>query len=309
MTLEDLRVFAAVCEASNLSAVARRLGRTQPAVSQHVTRLEREIGVPLLERRARGVVPTPAGRLLYQGCSAGLASIAAAVGEIERLRDGRAGTVSVSTGGTTVRHFMREAVVRFRRLHPDVALHFEPAGSTEACLEALRRHRADLAFVTIGPALRGFDQRPVLESPFRLLVHRDDPLASRRRLGARDLRGIRYIAISSRTSSHGILHGALDEAGVSLSPVVTVDDFDTANLFVELGLGHALVPAIHAHHFEGEGRVRALRIQGLPRVPVGWAARSFAALPKMALAFADLVAKTAQGWNDIDGLKLAPPPR
>lgn len=61
MTLEDLRVFVAVCRAGSLSAVARELACTQSAVSQHVKRLEREAGVSLLERRPRGVVPTYAG--------------------------------------------------------------------------------------------------------------------------------------------------------------------------------------------------------------------------------------------------------
>ena len=56
MTLEDLRVFVAVCRVGSLSEVARGLHCTQPAVSQHVTRLERELGVALLERRATGVV-------------------------------------------------------------------------------------------------------------------------------------------------------------------------------------------------------------------------------------------------------------
>ncbi|MGH9232554.1 MAG: LysR family transcriptional regulator, partial [Acidimicrobiales bacterium] len=50
MTLDDLRVFVATCEAGSLSAVAREVGTSQPAVSQHIRRLERELDVTLFER-------------------------------------------------------------------------------------------------------------------------------------------------------------------------------------------------------------------------------------------------------------------
>ena len=78
MTLDDLRVFTAVCEAESLSAVARALGRTQPAVSHHVSRLERELGIALLTRGPRGFALTPAGQLLYDASSAGLGALALA---------------------------------------------------------------------------------------------------------------------------------------------------------------------------------------------------------------------------------------
>src|SRR3989442_5434057 len=125
MTFEDLRVFDAVCEAQNLSVVARTLGCTQPAVAQHVVRLERELGVTLLERTRKGVKPTAAGRTLYAATSAGLGALAMALREIQRLRDGAAGRLSIATGGTTVRHFLRAAVIQFRRRHLDATLHFE----------------------------------------------------------------------------------------------------------------------------------------------------------------------------------------
>src|SRR4029453_3020232 len=118
VTLDDLRVFQAVCESRNLSAVARALGRTQPAVGQHGARLERELQVTLLERSRRGVAPTAAGSILHEAASAGLGAIALALREIARLRAAEAGRLSVATGGTTVRHFLREAVIAFRRRHP-----------------------------------------------------------------------------------------------------------------------------------------------------------------------------------------------
>jgi DNA-binding transcriptional LysR family regulator len=61
MTSDDLRVFTAGVETGSLGAAARQLGCTQPAVSQHILRLENEPDVPLLERSTKGITRTPAG--------------------------------------------------------------------------------------------------------------------------------------------------------------------------------------------------------------------------------------------------------
>jgi DNA-binding transcriptional LysR family regulator len=304
MTFEDLRVFNAVCEAQNLSIVARSLGCTQPAVAQHMVRLERELGVPLLERTRKGVIPTAAGEILHQATSAGLGALALAVREIQRLRDGEAGRLSIATGGTTVRHFLRDAVIQFRKRHPDAALHFEPGNSTQQCLEAVARRVADLAFVTISGDLRGFEQRLLMEHPLVLLVRRDDPLAERRRLRIRDLQGIRYVSLSPLTSSHRFITDAVAKEGIALVPTARVDDFDTANVFVELGFGQAIVPAVQGRNFERGGRVRAIPIQGLPPIPVGWAARSLRSLPPVAVEFMEILGECARQWRGIPGVRI-----
>lgn len=304
MTLEDLRTFNAVCEAHSLSAVARALGCTQPAVAQHVARLEREMGVALLERTPKGIVVTAAGRLLYEATSASLGALAMARHEIHRLRDGKAGRLSIATGGTTVRHFMRDAVIQFRKRYPDAPIHFEPGDSTRQCLDVVARRAADVAFVTISGGVRGFELRPVLRMPLVLLAHRDDRLATRRSIRVRDLKAIRYISLPDSTSSHTFIREHLGHEGVALVPAMHVDDFDTANVFVELGLGHAIVPAVQGRSFSRSGRVVGIPIQGLPPIPVGWAARSFALLPPLALEFMDILRKTAGQWADIRGLEV-----
>jgi DNA-binding transcriptional LysR family regulator len=305
MTLEDLRVFNAVCETQNLSVVARSLGCTQPAIAQHVVRLERELGVALLERTRKGVIPTAAGNILHAATSASFGALEMAMREVDRLRAGAAGRLSIATGGTTVRHFLRQAVMVFRRRHPEAALHFEPGSSSQQCVEAVARRVADIAFVTIGGNLAGFEQRPLMEHPLMLLVSRDDALAKRRRISVGDLGQIRHIALPESTSSHRIIREHLAGEGVVLEPTARVDDFDTANVFVELGFGHAIVPAVWCRDFERSGRVRAIPIQGLPAITVGWVARGFRLLPPVAVEFMEIVARTARQWKRIPGVTLA----
>ncbi len=304
MTLEDLKIFVSACQAGSLSAVARQLGCTQSAVSQHIARLESELGMPLLERLARGVEPTAAGRILNELAQEGLESIEFGLQRIHALKEGDAGALTITTGGTTVRHFFRKAVVRFRELHPDVNLRFQPASSTRRCFEILRRRQADLAFVSMGNDERGVREQPVAEQHFFLLAGRDHPLGRRQRLRMKELAGIRYLGLSHGTSHRDALAAALAEEGLTLQADMELDDFDTACIFVELGLGQAICPAMQAHNFSRSAAVSVVPIMDLPPVSVGWAYRGQGAITPPASDFMDVFRQVLVDMGEVPGLRL-----
>ena len=155
MTFDDLKVFVAACESGNLSAVARDLGCTQPAVSQHIARLEKELATSLLERSATGVTPTPAGAALRVSAAESLNVLRSGVQRVHELSGASVPSLTITTGGTSVRHFLRDSVVRFRRAHPHTAVSFKPANTTARCVELLRSGEADLALVTVDQIQRG----------------------------------------------------------------------------------------------------------------------------------------------------------
>lgn len=289
MTLDDLRVFVAVCEAENLSAVARDTDRSQSAVSQHVKRLEREVGLVLLERRPRGVAPTRAGRVLYQAAAEGLAGLGAALRRLDDLRRGEGGTVRISTGATTVRHFMAGGVAAFRDRHLEVTLEFRTESSSRRCLEAVHAHEADLAWVTIGEPMRGVEQRASVDLPWVLVVRINDPLVHKSAIRPGDLAEIRHIELPERSTSRLHLEAHLAQHGVRLASTTSVADWDTALLLAELGIGQAILPALPGWGHASGGVVRFIPIPALPPLSAGWAARQWSALSPLALEFAETV--------------------
>jgi DNA-binding transcriptional LysR family regulator len=223
--------------------------------------------------------------------------------EVRRLREGETGSLTIATGGTTVRHFLRDSARTFLREHPEVTLHFEPVSSSTVCFERLRAHRAELTFVTCLDPPAGLQQRPVFEMQSMLIVPADDPRAKRRRFELGQLGDIRYISLPESTTSAGQIRRLLAQQGASPEVVATVDDFDTAHLFVELGLGHSIVPAVHARSFVREGRVRAIPIRGLA-FRVGWAARSFESLSPPARAFLAGFRSSLGQWRSVAGVRV-----
>lgn len=299
MTLDDLRVFVAVCRAGSLSAVARDLSCTQSAVSQRVKRLERETGTSLLERQPRGVVPTAAGRILCDAAADGIAGLDLALRRLGDLVNGESGSVRITTGGTTVRHFMAEAIVSFRRRYPRVSLEFQTETSSRGCFDALLAGNLDLAWITVGGPVRGIEQRPVVELPWVLAIRSDDPLAARTHIDASDLTGIRLVRLPPKSTSGAHLDTAFAELGIRTGSDTSVADWDTALLLAELGLGHAVVPAVPGLPTPGDGSpLRLLPVPALPPLSVGWAVRRWDALSPLARGFADAVAAScASGTN------------
>ena len=295
MTLEDLRVFVTVYKTGNLSATARALSCTQSAVSQHLKRLEKETGLVLMERKPRGVAPTAAGRLLYQAALTGTASLDAALRHLGEIRAGHGGTVSVTTGGVTVRHFMASAIIAFRRRHPDVTLEFQSAYSSRRCIELLHNGQMDLAWITLGQPLPGIQQRPVLELPWVLAVHADDPLATRDVIGPGELAEIRYLAYPESSTSRQRLEDNFVRLGITPPAPVGVADWDTAILLAELGVGHAILPALPRLTDPAASPVRTIPIPALNPLPVGWAARQWNLLSPLATEFAELVTASQHG--------------
>jgi DNA-binding transcriptional LysR family regulator len=125
-----------------------------------------------------------------------------------------------------------------------------------------------------------------------LAVQADDPLATRARIDAPDLSDIRLVRLPPNSTSGAHLDAAFTELGIRVGSDTSVADWDTALLLAELGLGHAVVPAVPGLPTPEDGPLRLVPIPALPPLSVGWAVRRWDALPPLARAFADIVTRS-----------------
>ncbi|MGH3348991.1 MAG: LysR family transcriptional regulator, partial [Nocardioides sp.] len=139
-------VFRAVARAGSLSGAARDLGWTQPAVSQQLQRLEREVGSPLLVRSTRGVTLTEAGRLLLQRADTVAGALHMAAEELASLADLRGGRVRLVAFPSASATLAPAALKELASDHPGVEVALVEAEPPEAWA-AVRAGEADLALV------------------------------------------------------------------------------------------------------------------------------------------------------------------
>ncbi|TWT12784.1 LysR family transcriptional regulator [Reyranella sp. CPCC 100927] len=124
VNLNRLAVFAAVAEAGSFTAAARRLGLTKAMTSQHVSRLEAELGAALLSRTTRRVVPTEAGAAFHADCTRILQETEAAVARVGLGGETPAGTLRITASidfGATV---IAPSLTAFMEQNPDLMVDF-----------------------------------------------------------------------------------------------------------------------------------------------------------------------------------------
>ncbi|MBD5785198.1 LysR family transcriptional regulator [Cellulosimicrobium terreum] len=183
--------LVAVDRTGTVHGAARDLGYTPSAVSQQVKRLERELGVRLLDREGRGVVLTAAGRRVVDE---GLVLRAQVEALRSRLHDAGArptGTVRLGTFSTAVRGVVAPLAAAVRADEPDLRLVVQETEPWDA-VAAVAAGTLDLALVhhwegvglTVPPSLR---REELFRDEADVLVHRSSPLAARAVLTPADL--------------------------------------------------------------------------------------------------------------------------
>ena len=153
MDLAELKVFLMVAAERSFSGAARKLHRTQPAVSQAVRRLEDELGERLFDRSFKDGALTDAGRVL-QGYAERLLRLSEeAEGAVREFQDLRRGRVLIGANEAGV-HSLLPLLERFREAHPQSLVDVRRVPSRQIGLEVLQRG-LDFGVLTFEPAERG----------------------------------------------------------------------------------------------------------------------------------------------------------
>src|SRR6185437_15203554 len=120
MKLSQFRDVVAIAERGSLRAAARHLRLAQPALTRSIRELERELGSPLFERQARGMMLTPVGTVFVERAKAVLSEVRRAREEAEQLHGGTRGSVVAGLSIAAHLALLPAALRSFRARYPDV---------------------------------------------------------------------------------------------------------------------------------------------------------------------------------------------
>ncbi|MCC7268952.1 MAG: LysR family transcriptional regulator [Caulobacteraceae bacterium] len=161
-SLDDIRMFAAVVEAGGFRPAAQRLGLPASTVSDVVRRLEDRLGLRLLNRSTRGVMPTDAGRRLLGGVGPAFDLINEAVGALHDDEASPRGPLRLSVAGIAARYVLPRILPDFISRHPDVRVEVVVddnvvdiiEGGFDAAIRYQERVAGDMIAVPIGPPVQ-----------------------------------------------------------------------------------------------------------------------------------------------------------
>ncbi|MBA8815050.1 DNA-binding transcriptional LysR family regulator [Microbacterium halimionae] len=246
--LDSIESLIAIERTGTVHAAASTLGFTASAVSQQVKRLERDLGVRLLEREGRGVVLTAAGRRVAdEGRSLRV--------QIETLRSGLhdagdrpTGTIRLGAFATGVRGLVPELISHAHENAPDLRVvidEIDPwdavAAVTAGSLDVALIHHWEGVGITLPPSLRS-------EELFRdvadLLVHRDDPAASRDAVTPHDVHDRSWACTPDGTICHDWFRHMFQNEPHTPHIDYRCLEFASQTALVASGLAVALVPRL-----------------------------------------------------------------
>jgi DNA-binding transcriptional LysR family regulator len=261
-----LRTFREVAERGSFSAAAEALNFTQPAVSQHISALEREIGASLLRRSRTGVELTEAGALLLEHAVAVLDRLSAAevqLGELTARRE----KLRITGFPSAVGLLIPRAILAFLDAHPDVPVTVEEAG-LETSVAGVRCGRVDVAVVFDAPDrpadMTDVERHPLFEEPMFAALPPGHRLARRRGLRLADLAEETWV-VGTPDPEHGLIYRACLRAGFEPRVGFQTRDAIATRELVAAGLAVTLLPALMIAGAGSEVAARKLRDAGLVR--------------------------------------------
>lgn len=296
MELRDLKYFLACIEHRSVTAAARAVAVAQPTLSHALARLEREVGLRLLERQPRdGLRPTAAGRMLQARAQEALAAVGAFAGDMAALQGLARGQLAIASIQSLNATLLPAPVAAFVARHPGVALtvRTHPA---EAIAEAIRQGAEEIGFVAGAPpeSLSGLSVQRLYQERFVAIVHRADPLARRRQIPLVALRDRPLALVPAGTYTATVIHSACERAGFIPRVAVTLDSGEGLREIVRAGKTATILPERYLPR--NDRQLRAVRLVDPTPTRDVLVLRSPARLATQAAdAFVRLVAAHASG--------------
>lgn len=265
-----LLIFREVARLGSLSAAATALGWTQPAVGQHMQRLERDVGIPLMLRSVRGITLTEAGTALLAHADALASRLTAAETELRAFASMELGTLSLAAFPSAAAVLVPPALANLESRAPALEVRLTEAEPPEA-KALVTSGEADLAIIFEHEEHEERDGDlvfvPLLDDPLRALVPISHRLAGRvRPIALGDLAGERWVAGCPRCEENLLV--TTRAAGFVPDVRHRTDDYVVAQRLVAEGLAVTLLPGLALLAAPARG-VAVLAVRTSPERRVG----------------------------------------
>jgi DNA-binding transcriptional LysR family regulator len=261
MTFEDLRVFAMVAAERSFSRAARKLRRTQPAVSQAIRRLEDGTGEQLIDRSSRDGTLTDAGEVLLEYATRLLRLVDEAAGAVADLRDIKKGRVLVGANEAGV-HAVLPLIAAFRQEYPGILVEVRRIPSRQMAQEVLLR-TVDFGVLTFNPPERELLSLLLGTDELVLLVKPDHPLAARKQVTMEEVGRQTIIAHNDPSPARDRVLRLYEQRHAPLNIRISLPSLDGIKRAVETGLGVALLPRRCALGEIARGQLAEVRVPEL----------------------------------------------
>jgi DNA-binding transcriptional LysR family regulator len=264
LNLDQLQTFLLLARCGSFTRAAAELHLSQPAVSRHIQKLERELGVTLLTRRRGRVELSPAGERVRSYAEEVVGGHVRLLADLAEQPSRLAGELRIVASTTPGEFLVPGLVSAFTTSHPRVSPRIQIADSTEVVAQ-LRSRNADVGFSGVKLPGRDLVHRPIATDEIVLAVPPLHPFASRTPVELSELAGQPFLTRESGSGTHLSFLALLAEHGLEVPPYRSVMVLSNTAAIVSAvanGYGIGFVSCLALRGRGPEGPV-AVRIAGL----------------------------------------------
>ncbi|TXI33006.1 MAG: LysR family transcriptional regulator [Ottowia sp.] len=242
--LKPLRAFCQTVRLGSVSRAADALFVSQPAITLQLQALERDLGMPLLERNGRRLAPTREGEVLYEMAVPLVEQLdGLEAGFRERVRGLEGGELRIAANSSTILYLLPKIVETFRQHHPEVRLSLDNVVTGEGT-DLLREDAVDLVVGTLLDVPADLSYQAAYRFEQRLIAAVGHPLLKKPRLELADLADHPLILPPKRQVTWRLVDLVLQRHRVPYQVALEVSGWDVIKQYVAMGMGVSIVPSI-----------------------------------------------------------------
>jgi len=262
LTIRQLRALDAVAKHRSVTAAARQLHLTQPAVTLQLRNLQALAGLPLIQRTNDGMLLTQAGREVLALTERIESAIAACQTSLDMIAGKTAGRISIGAV-STAKYFVPFAISGFSREYPNIDVTLS-IGNRQEIGTALRGYDLDFAIMGRPPVDLPMNMNLIGDHPHVIIAPTSHRLARKSHLKLADLANETFLTREPGSGTRGLMEQLLGAAGIRPKIGMAMSSNETIKQAVIAGLGIAFISAHTVAAELDERRLVTLDVEGLP---------------------------------------------
>ncbi|HEY5776088.1 MAG TPA: LysR family transcriptional regulator [Xanthomonadales bacterium] len=245
MRLRHIEVFHAVYTSGSITAAAKLLNVSQPSISKVLAHAEQQLGYPLFDRHKGKITPTREADRLIDHVNDAYRNINELRRVSKNLGSAQAGMIRIAMTPALGIDVIPAAIATYLDKYPQTVFEVETLHQHQV-VRALRELRVDFGIVFNPPASAGIKIDPLVTAEFVALTHESLDLGDKTKLRLKDLDGLRFINLNTRSPLGQLLATHTEANNIHFQTVASVETYQMAKALVAHGAGTALIDEITA---------------------------------------------------------------
>ena len=289
--LDLYKVFCKVGKSESFSRAARDLYMTQPAVSQAIRQLERELDTRLFNRSPKGVSLTNEGRRLFEYANSAINLIEVGEEQILEFKNLSTGELQIGVGDTISRYFLLPYLEAFHNLYPNIKFKIENGTTMELCA-LLKSGEIDIAICNFPLADDALELRPFIEIHDIFVCGEKFKHILSKPLSLDEINKLPLILLEPNSNSRKYVADYMPSKGVKVSPEFELGSHDLLLEFAKINLGVACVTKEFSKDYLDNGSLYEVQLtEEIPKRSIGVGFLKSVPLSTAAAKFVEMIEK------------------